>query len=95
MAWKSFERYERRTNCRAWLFQILFNVVRHERRKWFKWMTSYRNRDVAVEPGPNFVARGTAGRGKVVWAFRSPNLDFFSKSASTKTGFAATCRLCG
>jgi RNA polymerase sigma-70 factor (ECF subfamily) len=39
IAWKSFDRYETGTNCRAWLFQILFNVVRHERRKWFKWLT--------------------------------------------------------
>lgn len=39
IAWKSFDRYEQGTNCRAWLFQILFNVVRHERRKWFKWIT--------------------------------------------------------
>lgn len=39
LAWKSFHRYERGTNCRAWLFQILFNVVRHERRNWFKWLT--------------------------------------------------------
>ena len=39
IAWKSFCRYERGTNCRAWLFQILFNVVRHERRQWFKWLT--------------------------------------------------------
>ena len=39
VAWKSFHRYERGTNCRAWLFQILFNVVRHERRNWFKWRT--------------------------------------------------------
>jgi RNA polymerase sigma-70 factor (ECF subfamily) len=39
VAWKSFDRYERGTNCRAWLFQILFNMVRHERRTWFKWTT--------------------------------------------------------
>lgn len=39
LAWKNFHRYERGTNCRAWLFQILFNVVRHERRNWFKWIT--------------------------------------------------------
>jgi RNA polymerase sigma-70 factor (ECF subfamily) len=39
LAWKSFERYERGTNCKAWLYQILFNVVRHERRTWFKWIT--------------------------------------------------------
>lgn len=40
IAWKSFDRYERGSNCRAWLFQILFNVVRHERRGWFKWITA-------------------------------------------------------
>ena len=40
IAWKSFQKYERGTNCRAWLFQILFNVVRHERRNWFKWITT-------------------------------------------------------
>ena len=39
IAWKGFHRYERGTNCKAWLYQILFNVVRHERRKWFKWIT--------------------------------------------------------
>jgi RNA polymerase sigma-70 factor (ECF subfamily) len=39
LAWKSFDRYERGTNCKAWLFQILFNVVRHERRNWYKWIT--------------------------------------------------------
>ena len=46
IAWKSFQKYERGTNCRAWLFQILFNVVRHERRKWFKWITG-KEEDVA------------------------------------------------
>src|SRR6516164_11084351 len=46
VAWKTFHRYERGTNCRAWLFQILFNVVRHERRKWFKWLTG-REEDLA------------------------------------------------
>jgi RNA polymerase sigma-70 factor (ECF subfamily) len=55
IAWKSFQRYERGTNCRAWLFQILFNVVRHERRKWFKWITG-EEEDVAqaqiVAPAP-------------------------------------------
>jgi len=38
LAWKTFDRYQARTNCRAWLHGILFNVIRHERRKWFKWM---------------------------------------------------------
>jgi RNA polymerase sigma-70 factor (ECF subfamily) len=35
LAWKSFDRFEPGTNCRAWLFTILFNAVRHSRRKWF------------------------------------------------------------
>ena len=35
-AWKSFDRYEPGTNCRAWLFKILFHSVNHFRRKWFR-----------------------------------------------------------
>jgi len=35
LAWKSFGRFEPGTNCRAWLFTIMFNVVRHHRRRWF------------------------------------------------------------
>lgn len=34
-AWKSFHRFELGTNCRAWLFRILFHVIHHHRRKWF------------------------------------------------------------
>lgn len=35
-AWKSFDRFESGTNCRAWLFKILFHCVNHERRKSFR-----------------------------------------------------------
>jgi RNA polymerase sigma-70 factor (ECF subfamily) len=55
LAWRSFDKYERGTNCKAWLYQILFNVVRHERRTWFKWITG-REEDVSdailVAPTP-------------------------------------------
>jgi RNA polymerase sigma-70 factor (ECF subfamily) len=32
-AWKSFDHYELGTNCRAWLYKILFNKFDHLRRK--------------------------------------------------------------
>lgn len=32
-AWKSFHRYERGTNCRAWLYSILMNKARHYHRR--------------------------------------------------------------
>jgi RNA polymerase sigma-70 factor (ECF subfamily) len=32
-AWKSFEHYALGTNCRAWLYKILFNKFDHYRRK--------------------------------------------------------------
>lgn len=32
-AWKSFASFEPGTNCRAWLFKILFHCVHHHRRK--------------------------------------------------------------
>ena len=35
-AWKSFHRFESGTNCRAWLFKILFHCVNHQRRKWLR-----------------------------------------------------------
>jgi len=35
-AWKSFDKFERGSNCRAWLFRILFYCVQHQRRKWFR-----------------------------------------------------------
>lgn len=34
-ALQSFHRFTRGTNCRAWMFRILFHVIAHQRRKWF------------------------------------------------------------
>jgi len=35
-AWRSYHRFETGTNCRAWLFKILFHCVNHHRRRWFR-----------------------------------------------------------
>ncbi len=32
-AWKSFAQYQPGTNCRAWLYKILFNKFEHHRRR--------------------------------------------------------------
>ena len=36
-AWKSFHRFERGTNSRAWLHKILVHRMHHHRRKWGAW----------------------------------------------------------
>ena len=58
IAWRAFDRYERGTNCRAWLFAILFNVVRRERRRRVNWPTGAKEdvaeiELVASQPVPN------------------------------------------
>ena len=45
-AWKSWHRFERGTNCRAWLFTILFNTVHHYRRKWAGSVTNQADEDL-------------------------------------------------
>ena len=81
LAWKSFHRYEAGTNCRAWLYQILFNVVRHERRNWFKWITGKEEDlsqldQVAPQPVPDTLTDNAilAALDKLPAQFRHPYL---------------------
>jgi RNA polymerase sigma-70 factor (ECF subfamily) len=45
-AWKSFDRFEAGTNCRAWLFKILFHSIHHYRRKWMNFRIVKESDDV-------------------------------------------------
>lgn len=38
-AWKAFDRFQPGTNCKAWMFTILVNVIRQQRRQSAKWIT--------------------------------------------------------
>ena len=40
-AWKSFHRFQLGTNCRAWLYKILFHVMSHRRRHWLRWNAKF------------------------------------------------------
>jgi RNA polymerase sigma-70 factor (ECF subfamily) len=54
-AWKSFGQFELGTNCRAWLFKILFHTLQHYRRKWLNTRMVKESEEVleaAVGPAP-------------------------------------------
>jgi len=48
-AWKSFDRFEPGTNCRAWLYKILFNVIQHHRRRWYNNRAKIESDEVLME----------------------------------------------
>jgi len=48
-AWKSFHRFELGTNCRAWLFKILFHRVQHYRRKWYQWISRSQSDELLMD----------------------------------------------
>lgn len=47
-AWKSFAQYQVGTNCRAWLYKILFNKLDHHRRKKYTMAKYIREADETV-----------------------------------------------
>src|ERR1700756_4198542 len=54
-AWKSFDQFEPGTNCRAWLFKILFHSLNHYRRKWLNVRIAKEGEEIlehATAPGP-------------------------------------------
>jgi RNA polymerase sigma-70 factor (ECF subfamily) len=54
-AWKSFDQFEPGTNCRAWLFKILFHSLNHYRRKWLNIRMVKEGDEIleqAAAPGP-------------------------------------------
>jgi len=55
-AWKSFAQFEVGTNCRAWLFKILFHSLHHYRRKWMNARNIKDSEEVlelVTSPGPS------------------------------------------
>ena len=48
-AWKSFHRFTPGTNCRAWLFKIMFHVVNHHWRKQNRLVTLAEDEDFIFE----------------------------------------------
>ncbi len=48
-AWKSFHRFQVGTNCRAWLFKILFHRVHHYRRRWYQWTSKMESDDLVID----------------------------------------------
>ena len=78
-AWKSFSQFELGTNCRAWLFRILFHTLHHYRRKWLNIRMVKESEDILDHTpagGPSLPERITdeqmlAALGEVAQDFRA------------------------
>ena len=62
-AWKSFHRFELGTNCRAWLYKILFHVIGHHRRKWYNNMSARESEEFLTET----LSRSIESRSAAQW----------------------------
>jgi RNA polymerase sigma-70 factor (ECF subfamily) len=73
-ALRSFERFTPGTNIRAWLFAILFNVVRHQRRKLFRFRFFGDSDDGAEQniPAPESLPEKLTDRGILAALDRLP-----------------------
>ena len=58
-ALKSFRRFTPGTNCRAWLFRILFHVISHQRRKWLGRLSSANAKNWSRQPSTAHLYRNT------------------------------------
>jgi RNA polymerase sigma-70 factor (ECF subfamily) len=49
IACRAFHRFEAGTNCRAWLFKIMYNEFKHQRRGWFRSKVVQESEDHSLE----------------------------------------------
>jgi RNA polymerase sigma-70 factor (ECF subfamily) len=68
-AWQSFPRFTKGTNCRAWLYRILFYIWTHEQRKTGRLHLPLD--EEAVASGPIISTPAAASRQDVLGAFES------------------------